>query len=247
MLQMTKIDVEGFEASVSGSENRGNEIEGDSIASTSSGRYAQGRVHLTADGKRERGVSGPHFAGGDYHVKGSPADPNRLYVSQSSGCSGKLFNAPTMGAKHGFSRERLSGERLARSAEGSSTSFVYDVFETGKPLTRISFTTVRSIPGSSSGCGIWSRRSPILTRFMRGGRRGHLPLDRRGENWKELPGLRGHGTGQVAAGCGGMCLHTIILDPALLLRRRSGSGSRFRRRRVSHRRWRKTWKSINRG
>ena len=36
-----------------------------------------------------------------------------------------------------------------------------------------------------------------------------------GKNWKELAGLRGHGTGpkwQPAAG--GMCLHTIILDPS---------------------------------
>jgi len=36
-----------------------------------------------------------------------------------------------------------------------------------------------------------------------------------GENWKELPGLRGQRhRPQVAAGRGGMCLHTIILDPS---------------------------------
>jgi photosystem II stability/assembly factor-like uncharacterized protein len=35
-----------------------------------------------------------------------------------------------------------------------------------------------------------------------------------GQNWKELPGLRGHGTGpKWQPGAGGMCLHTIILDP----------------------------------
>ena len=36
-----------------------------------------------------------------------------------------------------------------------------------------------------------------------------------GENWKELPGLRGHGTGpNWQPGAGGMCLHTVILDPS---------------------------------
>jgi photosystem II stability/assembly factor-like uncharacterized protein len=36
-----------------------------------------------------------------------------------------------------------------------------------------------------------------------------------GENWKELPGLRGHRTGpKWQPGAGGMCLHTIILDPS---------------------------------
>jgi photosystem II stability/assembly factor-like uncharacterized protein len=36
-----------------------------------------------------------------------------------------------------------------------------------------------------------------------------------GQNWHELPGLRKHGSGpQWQPGAGGMCLHTIILDPA---------------------------------
>jgi hypothetical protein len=35
-----------------------------------------------------------------------------------------------------------------------------------------------------------------------------------GQNWEELSGLRGHGTGPSwAPGAGGMCLHTILLDP----------------------------------
>ena len=40
----------------------------------------KGAFILTSDGKRERwDVSGPHFAGWEmYHLKGSPADPNRL-------------------------------------------------------------------------------------------------------------------------------------------------------------------------
>src|SRR5439155_1757054 len=35
-----------------------------------------------------------------------------------------------------------------------------------------------------------------------------------GKTWQELPGLRGHGTGpKWQPGAGGMCLHTVLLDP----------------------------------
>ena len=50
----------------------------------------KGAFVLTGDGKRKQwNVSGPHFAGWEiYHMKGSPADPNRLYASQTSGWFG---------------------------------------------------------------------------------------------------------------------------------------------------------------
>src|ERR1700760_991466 len=53
----------------------------------------KGAFVLTSDGKREKwDVSGPHFAGWEiYHVKGSPADPDRLYASQSSGWFGQVI------------------------------------------------------------------------------------------------------------------------------------------------------------
>jgi photosystem II stability/assembly factor-like uncharacterized protein len=36
-----------------------------------------------------------------------------------------------------------------------------------------------------------------------------------GKTWQELAGLRGHGTGpQWQPGAGGMCLHTILIDPS---------------------------------
>ena len=49
----------------------------------------KGAFVLMSDGKRERwDISGPHFGGGEiYHLKGSAADPQRLYASQSTGCS----------------------------------------------------------------------------------------------------------------------------------------------------------------
>jgi len=45
-------------------------------------------------------------------------------------------------------------------------------------------------------------------------------VDRRRDNWLELAGLRGEGSGcstlapQWQPGAGGMCLHTILLDRA---------------------------------
>ena len=101
----------------------------------------KGAFVLTSDGKREKwDVSGPHFAGWEiYHLKGSPADPNRLYASQSQ----RLVRA-------GDPALRTTAARPgSRSATSSPT--------TASPA-RTSGTTARRIPGSSSASGISSRR-----------------------------------------------------------------------------------------
>src|SRR5680860_834909 len=61
----------------------------------------KGAFVLTSDGRRERwDISGPHFAGWEiYHLKGSPADPNRLYASQSTGWFGQLIQRSNDGGK----------------------------------------------------------------------------------------------------------------------------------------------------
>ena len=61
----------------------------------------KGAFVLTADGKREKWeVSGPHFAGWEiYHLKGSPADPNRLYASQTSDWFGQIIQRSDDGGK----------------------------------------------------------------------------------------------------------------------------------------------------
>ncbi len=96
----------------------------------------KGAFILTSDGKREKWeVSGPHFAGWEiYHLKGSPADPNRLYASQSSGWFGQLIQRSNDGGK---------------TWEPMDNKFVYD----GACPALISGTTARRIPGNSSGCG----------------------------------------------------------------------------------------------
>jgi hypothetical protein len=53
----------------------------------------KGAFVMTSDAKRKQwDISGPHFTGWEvYHVKGSPADPNRLYASQNTGWFGQVI------------------------------------------------------------------------------------------------------------------------------------------------------------
>ena len=76
----------------------------------------KGAFVLSSDAKRERWeVSGPHFAGWEiYHVKGSPADPNRLYASQSSGWFGQVIQRSNDGGK---TWETPGGEVLPKPGE----------------------------------------------------------------------------------------------------------------------------------
>jgi hypothetical protein len=61
----------------------------------------KGAFILTSDEKRQDWeVSGPHFAGWEiYHLKGSPANPDRIYVSQSSGWFGQIIQRSDDGGK----------------------------------------------------------------------------------------------------------------------------------------------------
>jgi BNR/Asp-box repeat len=158
----------------------------------------KGAFILTADGSRKQWeVSGPHFAGWEvYHLKGSPADPGRLYASQSSGWSGQV---------------------IQRSDDGGTTwepvdnHFAYD----GTPGTHQwydgtphpwEFARVWHLePSLDDPDTVWAGVEDAgLFRSGDGGR-----------SWQELPGLRGHDSGPSwQPGAGGMCLHTILLDPS---------------------------------
>src|SRR5579864_9528053 len=88
----------------------------------------KGAFILTADGKRERwDVSGPNFGGWEiYHAKGSPADPDRIYVSQSSGWFGQIIQRSDDGGK---TWTNPSGEPTTGNGgmpKGESNRFVYD-------------------------------------------------------------------------------------------------------------------------
>src|SRR5882762_7796746 len=87
----------------------------------------KGAFILTADGKRERwNVSGPHFAGWEiYHVKGSLADTNRLYASQSSGWFGQAIKRSGEGGRTGETPGGGMGKRRCGMPTGEKKSFVY--------------------------------------------------------------------------------------------------------------------------
>ena len=105
----------------------------------------KGAFFLTSDGaRRQWEVSGPHFAGWEiYHVKGSPADPNRIYASQTSGWFGQIIQRSDDGGKTwntpGSKPEDLDGEK--GMTKGESNKFVYndETKKGGAPLTTHQF------------------------------------------------------------------------------------------------------------
>jgi hypothetical protein len=180
----------------------------------------KGAFILSSDGKREKWeVSGPHFAGWEmYHLKGSPADPNRIYASQTSGWFGQIIQRSDDGGKTWIQPGTPPGEPPAPGPpKAASNKFVYDTSaETGKPLTTHQFYDGTQHPWEFKR--VWHLEPSLTdpnTVYAGVEDAAIFRSTDGGENWKELPGLRGHGTGpKWQPGAGGMCLHTIILDPS---------------------------------
>jgi hypothetical protein len=180
----------------------------------------KGAFVLTADGKREKwDVSGPHFAGWElYHLKGSPADPNRIYASQTSGWFGQIIQRSDDGGKTWHQPGTPPGEPPAAGPpKSASNKFVYDTSaETGNPLTTHQWYDGTQHPWEFKR--VWHLEPSLIdpnTVYAGVEDAGIFRSTDGGENWKELPGLRGHNTGpKWQPGAGGMCLHTVILDPS---------------------------------
>jgi hypothetical protein len=177
----------------------------------------KGAFVLTADGKRQQwDVSGPHFAGWEiYHLKGSPADPHRLYASQTSGWFGQVIQRSSDGGK---TWETPGGEAVPKPGSmppGVSNKFVYDTSaEHGKPLTTHQWYDGTQHPWEFKR--VW-HLEPSLTdadTVYAGVEDAALFRSTDGAaSWQEVAGLRGHGTGpKWQPGAGGLCLHTILLD-----------------------------------
>lgn len=158
----------------------------------------KGAFILTSDGKRQDwNVDGPHFAGFEmYHVKGSPVDPDRLYASQSSGWFGQLMQRSNDGGK---------------SWDTIGNEFTYD----GIPGTHMWYD---GTPHPWEFKRVW-HLEPSLTdpdTVYAGAEDAALfKSTDAGANWQEMSGLRKHNSGASwQPGAGGMCLHTILLDPS---------------------------------
>jgi photosystem II stability/assembly factor-like uncharacterized protein len=178
----------------------------------------KGAFILTADGKRQRwDVSGPHFAGWEiYHLKGSPVNPNRLYASQTSGWFGQIIQRSSDGGK---TWETPGGEKMPEPygpPAGVSNKFVYDTSqETGRPLTTHQWYDGTQRPWEFKR--VW-HLEPSLTdpdTVYAGVEDAALFRSTDGgTTWRELPALRSVKGHLWQPGAGGMCLHTILLDPS---------------------------------
>ena len=188
----------------------------------------KGAFVLTSDAKRERwDVSGPHFAGWEmYHVTGSPADPSRLYASQSTGWFGQLIQRSDDG---GATWQPMGNQFEYDGVPG--THQWYDGTPHPWEFARVWHLEPSLTDPDTVYAGV---EDAALFRSVDGG-----------GTWQELPGLRTHDTAPSwQPGAGGMCLHTIILDPrdpARIFVAISAAGV-FRTDDAG-----KTWRPVNRG
>ncbi|WNM62376.1 WD40/YVTN/BNR-like repeat-containing protein [Candidatus Nitrospira neomarina] len=180
----------------------------------------KGAFVLTSDGTRKKwDVHGPHFGGWElYHVKGSPADPNRLYASQSSSWFGQIIQRSDDGGKTWFQPGTPPGEPTTATdgtPKGESNKFVYDSStETGQPLTTHQWYDGTQHPWEFKR--VWHLEPSLTdpdTIYAGVEDAAIFRSTDGGQTWQELPGLRNAKGHLWQPGAGGMCLHTILLDP----------------------------------
>ena len=95
----------------------------------------KGAFILSSDGTRKKwAVQGPLFSGWEiYHMKGSPADPNRIFASQSSGWFGQIMQRSSDGGKTWETPGGGPGKNAMGWPTGESNKFVYD--KDAQPIT----------------------------------------------------------------------------------------------------------------
>lgn len=157
----------------------------------------KGAFILESDAEREQWtVNGPHFAGWEmYHLKGSPADPNRIYASQTSGWFGQIMQRSDDG---GRTWTAVGNEFLYDGETG--THQWYDGTPHPWEFKRVWHLEPSPTDRDTVYAGV---EDAALFKSTDGGM-----------TWKELKGLRTHATGnRWQPGAGGLGLHTIVLDP----------------------------------
>ena len=188
----------------------------------------KGAFILTSDERRQKwDVAGPHFAGWElYHVNGSPADPDRLYASQSSGWFGQMMQRSDDGGR----TWQAVDNKFAYEGD-TGTHLWYDATQHPWEFKRVWSLQPSLHDPDMVYAGV---EDAALFRTTDGGK-----------SWHELTGLRTHESGKFwQPGAGGMCLHTILIDranPDRLFVAISAAGA-FRSDDAG-----KTWHPINRG
>ena len=156
----------------------------------------KGAFVLSADGRREDWkIAGPHFGGWEiYHMKGSPADPDRIYASQSTGWFGQLIQRSNDG---GRTWEPVDNKFNYEGTPGRHKW--YDGTPHPWEFKRVWHLEPSPADPDTVDAGV---EDAALFRTTDGG-----------ATWRELPGLRTHASASNwQPGAGGLCLHTIMKD-----------------------------------
>ena len=157
----------------------------------------KGAFILSSDERRQAwDVSGPHFAGWEvYHLAGSPVDPDRLYASQSTSWFGQVIQR---------------SDDAGQTWDTMSNDFNY----AGVPGTHQWYD---GTPHPWEFARVWHLEPSLTDRetVYAGVEDAALFRSTDGAaSWQEVRGLREQDSGsQWQPGAGGMCLHTIVLDP----------------------------------
>ena len=208
----------------------------------------KGAFIFTSDGKRQKWqIAGPHFAGWEiYHVKGSSVDPNRIFASQTSGWFGQIIQRSDDGGKTWTTPGGGLTTTPGGMPKGESNKFIYDASpETGKPLTTHQWYDGTQHPWEFKR--VWHLEPSLSdpdTVYAGVEDAAIFRSTDGGHSWHELAGLREAHAPKWQPGAGGMCLHTILLDPSdpkRIFIAISAAGA-FRTDDGG-----KTWKPINRG
>ncbi|MDA8061277.1 MAG: exo-alpha-sialidase [Actinomycetota bacterium] len=159
---------------------------------------SKGAFVLTADGSRRSWqIEGPSFGGwGVYHLAGAPSEPSRLYASLSNGWFGQQVQRSDDGGR--------TWSAIGNRFDYEGDPGVHQHYDgTPRPW---SFTRVWHLePSATDPDTVYAGVEDAALFRSRDG----------GLGWEELSGLRRHGSGESwAPGAGGMCLHTVVVDPS---------------------------------
>ena len=158
----------------------------------------KGAFVITSDAaRRDWKIEGPHFAGWEVmHVKGSPANPDRLYASQWTDWHGQVVQRSDDG---GASWEPVGNAFAYEGVPG--THQWYDGTPHPWDFKRVWHLEPSPVDPDTVFAGV---EDAALFRSTDGG-----------ASWTELPALRTNSRGNDwMPGAGGLCLHTILIDPA---------------------------------